>query len=172
MQSERDEQREFAFGLRQILDIGVKALSPGINDPTTAMVSLRVATRTLAAAAGSTSIEQARRGDYGGVIVPRASWSELVFSTFDQFATYGSNDVQVARTIIGSAKRLIALAPSEIDNTRLADMLDSIEHHVSEASLLESERRRLDAEIDGCRRLLDRHPEARLGEFRSPRRTI
>ncbi|MCZ9336275.1 DUF2254 domain-containing protein, partial [Streptomyces sp. TRM76130] len=37
---ERTELQDVAFGLRQLTDIAVKALSPGINDPTTAVHAL------------------------------------------------------------------------------------------------------------------------------------
>lgn len=33
---ERTEEQDVAFGLRQLVDIAVKAISPGVNDPTTA----------------------------------------------------------------------------------------------------------------------------------------
>ena len=52
---ERTMQRDVAFGFRQIVDIAAKALSPGVNDPTSAVQALdglhdllrRLATRTL-----------------------------------------------------------------------------------------------------------------------------
>ncbi len=37
---ERTSRQDVAFGLRQLTDVGVKALSPGINDPTTAVHAL------------------------------------------------------------------------------------------------------------------------------------
>ncbi len=37
---ERSFQQDFAFGLRQLSDIALKGLSPGINDPTTAMQAM------------------------------------------------------------------------------------------------------------------------------------
>jgi len=38
--AERTEAQDVAFGLRQLTDITAKALSPGINDPTTAVHAL------------------------------------------------------------------------------------------------------------------------------------
>ncbi|MEP6843112.1 MAG: DUF2254 domain-containing protein [Pseudolysinimonas sp.] len=37
---ERTSSQDIGFGLRQMVDIGIKALSPGINDPTTAVHAL------------------------------------------------------------------------------------------------------------------------------------
>ncbi|GAB4064330.1 DUF2254 domain-containing protein [Angustibacter speluncae] len=38
--AERTEAQDVAFGLRQLTDVAIKALSPGINDPTTAVHAL------------------------------------------------------------------------------------------------------------------------------------
>jgi len=154
---ERDDQREFAFGLREIVDIGVKALSPGINDPTTAIVSLHVATRTLASAAQVGTVDQAGAID-PLVVIPQTSWRELVFSTFDQFATYGAGDVQVMRALVGAIKQIIALAPEAAGTARLGDTLDSMEFHLSTASLADSERDAISEELTDARRLLRAQP--------------
>ncbi|WP_167540124.1 DUF2254 domain-containing protein [Corynebacterium ciconiae] len=44
---ERVSGSDFALGLRQLLDIGVRALSPGVNDPTTARHAIGQATSVL-----------------------------------------------------------------------------------------------------------------------------
>ncbi len=33
-------QQDQGFGLRQLVDVGVRALSPGLNDPTTAVQAI------------------------------------------------------------------------------------------------------------------------------------
>lgn len=44
---ERTSEHDVAFGLRQVADVAVKALSPGINDPTTAVHALNHAAALL-----------------------------------------------------------------------------------------------------------------------------
>jgi len=109
---ERDGSSEVAFGIRQITDVGVKALSPGVNDPTTAITSIHTATRTLVAAAQRM---RDRRSEVDGasrrVHVPVPSWNELVADTVGQFAVYGRNDPQVMRTLTTSLERLADSAP-------------------------------------------------------------
>lgn len=41
-------ERNYYYGIRQLVEVAVKALSPGINDPGTAIESLRAITRLLA----------------------------------------------------------------------------------------------------------------------------
>lgn len=171
LEPERNEEREFAFGLRQIVDIGVKALSPGINDPSTAIVSLNVATRTLASAAETVSADTGETDGASKVVVPQPSWSELVFSTFDQLANYGCGDVQVCRAIVSSVKRLVTIAPSSASTDRLRDTLDSISLHVAASYLAPSEREAIEREVDDCRRLLRTDPSSRVDRFRPSQRT-
>ncbi|MFI6458509.1 DUF2254 domain-containing protein [Streptosporangium amethystogenes] len=49
---ERTAAQDIAFGLRQIIDVAIKALSPGINDPTTAVHALGHAAALLCEAVG------------------------------------------------------------------------------------------------------------------------
>jgi|GEM_PF-4282350 len=170
--TERDERTEFAYGLRQISDIGVKALSPGINDPTTAIVSLDAATRILAVAATSGTRPVSSSTDRAEVQVPRVPWGELTFSTVDQFATYGCGDVQVARSLVAAMTTLIVISPGDLADQRLADALDSIETHLAEATIAPSESGSLRTSINGCRRLLTVDRPARADAFRVPDRTV
>lgn len=47
---ERSGQQDVAFGIQQLVDIGIKALSPSVNDPTTAMSSIDRLVEVLVAA--------------------------------------------------------------------------------------------------------------------------
>jgi len=46
--SQRTIEQDAAFGLQQMVDIGLKALSPGINDPATAILAIDRVTEILA----------------------------------------------------------------------------------------------------------------------------
>ena len=176
LEAERDDQYEFAYGLRQVADIGVRALSPGVNDPTTAIVSVHVATRVLAAAAEAATVRSASVDagvDIGAVVVvPRPVWSDLVAATFDQFATYGSSDAQVVRAMLRSLEILISLAPSQTNTTRLSESVAAIDLRLDAETFTESDRTAFSASLDGCRRLLERHPDDRLDVMRAGPGTI
>lgn len=129
---ERDGSREVAFGIRQITDVGVKALSPGVNDPTTAITSIHTATRTLVAAAWRMRDERTD-ADRIPVHVPAPSWSEIVADTIGQFAIYGRNDPQVVRALTASLERLVSAAPRP--DHSLLQVMDSIREHLAESRL-------------------------------------
>ena len=109
---DRTMQQDVAFGFRQLVDIAEKALSPGINDPTTAVQALdqlhdllrRLATRPL--------LEGHYPDDDGSVrlVTPPetfAGYLDLALAEIDQ---YGADVEQVQRRIDALLSDVIAAA--------------------------------------------------------------
>ncbi len=92
---ERTMQHDVAFGFRQLVDIAVRALSPGINDPTTAAQVLdglhEVLTHLLSRDTGPVYLIS----DDPRVILHRPSWEELVALALDEIRYYGKDSVQI-----------------------------------------------------------------------------
>ena len=88
---ERSMSEDVAFGIQQLVDIAIKALSPSVNDPTTAMNCLDRLVQILVAA-GTTSDAPRSFTDAGGTLrleVPFPSFEELCNLSFDQIRHYG-----------------------------------------------------------------------------------
>lgn len=96
--SERTMQQDAAFGFRQLVDIADRALSPGINDPTTAVQSLDHIHELLGLLA-SRSIPSAGREVDGrlSVILPRPGWSDYVSLACDEIRRAGHDQIQIQR---------------------------------------------------------------------------
>lgn len=101
LSSERTFNGDFAFGVRQLLDIGERALSPGINDPTTAeqaLNELHVILHALVVAPNPTPVI---RDDDG---VARGSYRAQCFEVEAQrvvgeLAHHGANSRRVLRRL-------------------------------------------------------------------------
>lgn len=96
--AERSTQQDVAFGIQQIVDIGAKALSPGVNDPTTAINALDRLLQILVAAGVAQDPPQAF-ADADGVTrldVPMPGLHELVELALDQLRHYGASTPAVA----------------------------------------------------------------------------
>lgn len=82
----RTVQQDIAFGIRQLVDIALKALSPSINDPTTAVTSLdyigAVLVDLVARDFGSRTLRDA--GDRVRVLVRARDFGDLVELAFDE----------------------------------------------------------------------------------------
>ncbi|MBW3605570.1 MAG: DUF2254 domain-containing protein [Actinobacteria bacterium] len=93
--------QDVAFGLRQLVDIAERALSPGVNDPTTAVQALdqihdllrRLATRP---------IHDGRYADDDGVLraqIPVWSWDDYVSLALDEVRHWGAGSLQINRRL-------------------------------------------------------------------------
>lgn len=99
-ESEREVSQDPAYGFRQLVDIGEKAISPAVNDPTTAVQCIdrlhallrRIAPRTLAV------------GDHvvDGVLrlrVPMPSWADYLALTCDELRHWGADAPRIQRRL-------------------------------------------------------------------------
>jgi len=97
--AERTMNQDPAFGFRQLVDVAIRALSPGINDPTTArqvIDQLHDLLRRLA----DRSMPGPQRPDETGtirVVLPSRDWASFLELACDEIATYGAGSSQVRR---------------------------------------------------------------------------
>ncbi|MDQ3690807.1 MAG: DUF2254 domain-containing protein [Chloroflexota bacterium] len=133
---ERSDQQDVAFGIQQLVDIGVKALSPSVNDPTTAMSCIDRLVQVLTAA-GLQADPPRTFTDGDGAIrleVPFPGFDELVPLAFDQVRHYGGDTpaivIHLARafTVLISALPPSRHAPLHLQTAHLADAAVGIRH--------------------------------------------
>ena len=98
---ERTLADDAAFGLRLLVDIAIKALSPAINDPTTASASLDRIEAVLAEAASRDLEARAWRDRDGTVRLrrPAPGWEDLVSLGLDEVRHYGAHSLQTCRRL-------------------------------------------------------------------------
>ena len=86
-------QENFYYGFSQLREIALKALSPGVNDPGTAIISLH-ALSSLMLYRSSHFPENVTRNANGVpiIVVPEISFEKLVSDTFNPIWDYGKND--------------------------------------------------------------------------------
>ncbi|MBC7172070.1 MAG: DUF2254 domain-containing protein, partial [Polyangiaceae bacterium] len=110
--AERTPDQDPAFGLRQLVDIAERALSPGVNDPTTAVQALDQIHDLLRALAPR-SLPAPLLLVHGGrarVAIERPGWSSYVEVAFEEIRQYGCGSVQVVRRMRGALDDLIRVA--------------------------------------------------------------
>ena len=112
---ERDTSQDIAFGLRQLVDIAERALSPGINDPTTAVQCLDQL-HALLRRLGTRPLPTGAHTDRGGavrLVVPTMGWDDYVALAFDEIRHWGSESLQVHRRLRGLLGDLLAVVEHE-----------------------------------------------------------
>ncbi|MFE5887775.1 DUF2254 domain-containing protein [Streptomyces sp. NPDC056462] len=112
---ERTYHQDLGFGLRQLSDIALRALSPAINDPTTAVQALDRVVQFLAAMSRR-PLDAALHRDRRGVVrlvQPVPGWTELVDLGFTEVRGCAVGSPQVSRRMLAGLDDLLLLAPPE-----------------------------------------------------------
>lgn len=94
---ERTQEQDVGFGLRQLTDVATKALSPGINDPTTALHALGHSSALLCELVGRDLGPRVLRDDNDTVrvVLHRPDLAALLDLTVAQPRRYGATDPAV-----------------------------------------------------------------------------
>lgn len=110
---ERTPYQDPAFAFRQLVDIAERALSPGINDPTTAVQALDHIHDLLAELADRQFPAVTRVDDEQclRLVLPRPDWDALVHLAFDEIRHYGRGSIQIARRLRAALDDLLLRAP-------------------------------------------------------------
>ena len=112
---ERTFEQDAKYALRLIVDIAIKALSPAINDPTTAVQALDQI-EDLLLRLGRGHLEIGKYRDNKGalrLIVPFPTWDDYLRLGLDEIRFCGANSVQVMRRMKALIKNLTAILPAE-----------------------------------------------------------
>jgi len=112
---ERTPEQDVEYGLIELADIAVKALSPGINDPTTALLCIDHIGEVLAAWGRRDDVGEVTR-EIGGVV--RLAWPVTPFAravglAFDAIVHYGADDRAVLGRVLDVIGRVAALLPAQ-----------------------------------------------------------
>jgi uncharacterized membrane protein len=106
----RTVEQDAAFGIRQIVDIALKALSPGINDITTAVTCVDYLASVLARVAPR-KIPSSHRFEDGElrVITKGPSFESLLAESFDQIRQSAHGDVVIMSRMLDALQLLASL---------------------------------------------------------------
>ncbi|PYK09165.1 MAG: hypothetical protein DME65_12660, partial [Verrucomicrobia bacterium] len=115
---ERTAEQDPKYPIRLLVDVAVKALSPAINDPTTAVQAIdqiedllrRLGGRDLDAGYAFDADSDLR------LIFPMPRWEDYLVLAFDEIRHYGADSVQVVRRLRSA---LVGLADTVADDTRI-----------------------------------------------------
>jgi uncharacterized membrane protein len=111
---ERTMEQDPAFAFRIIVDVASKALSPAINDPTTAVLALDQIHHLLRDV-GRRHLDDERVRDASGavrLVYRTPGWDDFVHLAIMEIRQFGAGSVQVARRLRAMLDNLIQVLPS------------------------------------------------------------
>lgn len=143
---ERTPEQDLQFSIRRIVEIAQRALSPGVNDPTTAIYCVDRLGEALERLAGreipsSTRFDDERRLRILSQVV---SFDELACSSFAAIARYGIKDADVVARLRVAIER-VAAAARPGDAGKLVDLSQAIRNESRKQLVLEFDREAVSA---------------------------
>lgn len=111
--SERTMEQDPTFAFRIVIDIALKALSPAINDPTTAVLAIDQLHRLLRSV-GTRHLRTDEISDKLGklrVIVRTPNWDDFVHLAFSEIRACGANNLQIVRRLRAMIENLNETLP-------------------------------------------------------------
>lgn len=113
LEQERTSEQDPAFAFRIIVDVACKALSPAINDPTTAVLALdqiHILLREVGRRRLDTGIVRDSSGNLR-LVYRTPDWEDFVVLAVTEIRQFGANSTQVTRRMRAMLEDLISLLP-------------------------------------------------------------
>ena len=136
---ERTFEQDPKYPLRLLVDIAIKALSPAINDPTTAVQALDQIEDLLRRLGRRALDAGCVRDDQGALrlIFPTPSWEDYLALAFDEIRQFGASSVQVMRrlrsALLDLADAVTEAERKEMVKRYLQHLNLAVEHSVLDA---------------------------------------
>jgi uncharacterized membrane protein len=164
---ERTPHQDVKQGFLELMDIALKGLSPGINDPTTAVNALQRMSESWLELSWRVDGDTLEEDDHGKVrvVVHRPELAELVELPLGQIRHFGGGNPAFAIASISMLAQLAALAPPEARPVFL-HQLDCVIETAQRRTLDSADLRRIEREAERARSLV---AGAALGAHRKRR---
>lgn len=154
LHNERDQLQDMSYGMRQLTDIALKALSPGINDPTTAstcMGYLRTVLEHLADRA--LPVVVTHEGEQGELRLSQRGWDEYVDEAFSEIGRYGRDNARIVILLLESLTS-IAGAVKDVGAYERLTVLRELGEAAAEAAIDAATSRRDREQLEDVRQRL------------------
>ncbi len=110
----RSYKQDIPFGIRQLVDIAIKAISPAVNDPTTALNCIDYLGQIIKKAALSQNMsKQAKVMLSRSIFIREFTFEQMVDLAFDQIYFWGKEDYIVVRHLIKTISHLLPFVPEQ-----------------------------------------------------------
>jgi uncharacterized membrane protein len=155
----RTVYQDCAFGIRQIVDMALRALSPGINDTTTAVMCVDYLTAILARLA-SRGIPSSHRHEDGElrIIAIGPTFAGLVAESFDQIRGSANGNLGIMLRMLGSLQTIASLAASPSRRQVLREQVECIAELSARTIESPHDRARFESRLARVRAALETEP--------------
>jgi uncharacterized membrane protein len=168
--SDRTGTQDVTFFIDQLVELAVRALSPGINDPGTARLCIDRLEQALCDLGCRRIPSPARHDDDGRVRVFACplTFESLVESAFNEIARYGRSSVSVTCRLLEAVRGVGSCVQRQSDRQALLRRAAAIAGEVRESRFSEDDRERIARCYRATLTALHVPPEDPVGPSRPP----
>ena len=158
-------EQDAAFGIRQIVDVALKALSPGIIDTTTAVMCVDYLTAIFARIA-TRRIPTSRRYEEGElrVIAKGPSFESLLAELFDQMRRIAFGDVVIISRMLDSFQTLASMTASPHRRRAISEQVQWIAELAEQIDEFSHDLEGIGTRLARVREALEAEPALCVGE--------
>jgi uncharacterized membrane protein len=161
----RTVDQDTAFGIRQIVDMALKALSPGVNDTSTAVMCVDYLTAILARLAARQFPPSHRyEGETLRVMAIVPSFEGLLAEAFDQIRDSAAGNVAIMARMLGAIDTISSLTVSPSHVRALDEQVQWIAELADRSIDSTHDRARIERRLSGVRETLEAQSAMRAGE--------
>ena len=155
----RTVQQDAAFGIRQLVDMALRALSPGFNDTTTAVMCVDYLTAILARLVVR-PIPSSHRYEEGElrVIAIGSTFADLTAEAFDQIRVSAQGNVAVILRLLNAIEIITGLAASASQRRALREQMEWIAELAARTIESPHDRTRFEQRLARVRKAFDTEP--------------
>ena len=144
--SEQTLVQDLLFGLRQLSDIALRALSPAVNDPSTASNCIDALATATAAVLAAEPVSAYRCDAQGRLrlIAPSVSFAEVFDNAFSQIRRYGAADVTIVLQLLAVCQELGRRTSNRQAQETLVHFVEAVAESAAPHIPATADRRRID----------------------------
>lgn len=140
----RTVEQDVGFGIRQIVDIALKALSPGVNDTTTAITCIDFLGEIIGELARRRFPFKVRsRGNVARVIASAPDFKDFVETAFDQILISGKGNLAIFERLIESFAFIVSCTDDESRLQTLRNHVDLLKKYAEQTLDTEYEKNKI-----------------------------
>ena len=155
----RTVHQDCAFGIRQLVDMALHALSPGINDTTTAVMCVDHLTAILARLA-TRKIPSSRRHEDGElrVISIGQNFAGLVAESFDEIRGNAQGNISIMSRMLGALETIASLTDNPVRRRVLREQAECIAELAGRTIVAPRDKDRIESRLLRVREALESKP--------------
>ena len=152
---QRTVHQDAPFGLQQIVDIALKALSPGVHDPTTAITCIDRLGGLMVMMA-SRDVPGTFRSSHGvlRVIAEGPDFASMLALSFDAISDHAADHVEVHASLLATLGRIAAATASEARRRQVGAQIELVLRSAARAGLAPWRQAALEQQASAVRRLV------------------